>query len=187
MTYYSELHNNRPMRTKNGLAPQWALVPIGARGAADDTIDIIQVFVRTMREKGVCNERYSERLGNKPPPGAGSATSLRQAPGAGRTLCTIREMGVCNVAAPPAQGAQIAAQAHLNVVSQIVKQRLLSCCIYSYNLIIMFNLNILQDQLWRPRKRKAHPLTLLDGTRKHAHPPNRSARGRSPARPTNSL
>ena len=70
MTYYSELHNNRPMRTKNGLAPQWALVPIGARGAADDTIDIIQVFVRTMREKGVCNERYSERLGNKPPPGA---------------------------------------------------------------------------------------------------------------------
>ena len=66
------------MRTKNGLAPQWALVPIGARGAADDTIDIIQVFVRTMREKGVCNERYSERLGSKPPPGAGSATSLRR-------------------------------------------------------------------------------------------------------------
>ena len=80
---------------------------------------------------GVCNERYSERLGNKPPPGAG--------------VCNVAG-APHSVAAPLAQGAQIAAQAHLNVVSQIVKQRLLSCCI-SYNLIIMFNLNILQDQL----------------------------------------
>ena len=95
--------------------------------------------------------------------------------------------GVCNeagaphsVAAPPAQGAQIAAQAHLSMYRGMQNK---GCC-RTPKFVVR---GPMLRTLWRLRQRKAHPLTLQDGTRKHAHPPNRCARGRSPARPTNSL